>query len=65
MAINYPQWITFAKYSYKQLKWALIEKPEAREAYVNGKLAERWKVIESDVEKHFEVFSKDYYIVFE
>jgi hypothetical protein len=22
MAINYPQWISFAKYSYKQLKWA-------------------------------------------
>ena len=21
MAINYPQWVAFAKYSYKQLKW--------------------------------------------
>ena len=65
MAINYPQWIAFAKYSYKQLKWALIEKPEAREAYVNGKLAERWKALESDIGNHFEEFSKDYYIVFE
>ena len=65
MAINYPQWIAFAKYSYKQLKWALIEKPEAREAYVNGKLAERWKALESNIENHFEEFSKDYYIVFE
>lgn len=28
MAINYPQWVAFAKYSYKQLKWVLLEKPE-------------------------------------
>ena len=26
MAINYPQWVAFAKYSYSQVKWALIEK---------------------------------------
>ena len=65
MAINYPQWIAFAKHSYKQLKWVLTEKPEAREAYVNGKLSDRWKAIESDIEKHFEEFSKDYYVVFE
>ena len=25
MAINYPQWVAFAKYSYKQLKWVLLE----------------------------------------
>lgn len=36
MAINYPQWIAFAKYTYKQLKWVLIEKPNARDAYVRG-----------------------------
>ncbi len=36
MAINYPQWLAFAKYSYQQLKWALIEKPNARDAYVRG-----------------------------
>lgn len=36
MAINYPEWLAFAKYSYKQLKWVLVEKPEARNKYVNG-----------------------------
>ncbi len=25
VSINYPQWMTFAKYSYKQLKWGIIE----------------------------------------
>lgn len=34
MAINYPQWIAFAKYSYQQLKWGLITKPALRDRYV-------------------------------
>lgn len=34
MAINYPQWVAFAKYSYQQLKWGLITKPALRERYV-------------------------------
>lgn len=65
MAINYTQWIAFAKYSYKQLKWAIVEKPAVREEYVSGKLDESWKAIESDVSDSFEEFSKDYYVVFE
>ena len=65
MAINYPQWIAFAKYSYKQLKWAIIEKPIAREAYVTGKLNESWKALEVEINDSFEDFSKDYCVVFE
>ena len=65
MAINYPQWISFAKYSYKQLKWAIIEKPIAREAYVTGKLNESWKALEVEINDTFEDFSKDYCVVFE
>ena len=65
MAINYPQWIAFAKYSYKQLKWAVVEKPLAREAYVSGKLEDSWKELEAEISDTFEEFSKDYYVVFE
>jgi len=65
MAINYPQWIAFAKYSYKQLKWAVVEKATAREAYVSRKLDESWKELEADINDSFEEFSKDYVIVFE
>lgn len=65
MAINYPQWIAFAKYSYKQLKWVIVEKPSAREAFISGKLDESWKEIEDEVNSSFEDFSKDYYVVFE
>lgn len=65
MAINYPQWIAFAKYSYKQLKWAIIEKPAAKDAYISDKLEENWKAIESEVNESFNEFSKEYYVVFE
>ena len=65
MAINYSQWIAFAKYSYKQLKWVVVEKPLAREAYVAGKLEDRWTKLEMEISESFEKFSKDYYVVFE
>jgi len=65
MAINYPQWIAFAKYSYKQLKWAIIEKPAARNAYIEGKLFEEWKDLELELNAYFDDFSKDYLVVFE
>ena len=65
MAINYPQWIAFAKYSYKQLKWAIVEKPMARKAYVSGKLEDSWKELEEEINNTFDDFSKDYYVVFE
>jgi hypothetical protein len=65
LAINYTQWIAFAKYSYKQLKWAIVEKPFAREAYVSGKLEDSWKELESEISESFNDFSKDYYVVFE
>lgn len=64
MAINYPQWVAFAKYSYKQLKWAVLEKPAVREAYVLGKINDELKVIYDDVDSTFEEFSKKYIIVF-
>lgn len=65
MAINYPQWIAFAKYSYQQLKWVLIEKPNARELYVQGYLYEKlWDVFYS-TDEIFNEFSTKYIVVFE
>lgn len=65
MAINYPQWIAFAKYSYKQLKWVIVEKPAARDAYVKGVLMDSWKELSDQIDETFEDFSKDYIVVFE
>lgn len=64
MAINYPQWVAFAKYSYKQLKWAILEKPALREAYVLGKISDELRVVYDDIDSTLEEFSKDYIIVF-
>lgn len=64
MAINYPQWIAFAKYSYQQARWVLLEKPEARDAYVRGVLYEELDDVLKSVDETFEVFSTDYMVVF-
>lgn len=57
MAINYPQWIAFAKYSYKQLKWAIVEKPELRDAYVRGKINKELQTVYKEIDTTFKKFS--------
>ena len=64
MAINYPQWIAFAKYSYKQLKWMLIEKTDAREAYVQGVLNEQLQEVLEDANHTFDKISVEYIVIF-
>ena len=64
VAINYPQWIAFAKYSYSQLKWVLYKKPALRDAYVSGKINEKLEDIVEEVNSTFDEFSKNYIVVF-
>ena len=61
LAINYPQWLAFAKYSYKQLKWAIMDKPRLRDAYVQGKISERLCEVYEDIDDDL----KEYVVVFE
>lgn len=65
MAINYPQWIAFAKYSYSQLKWVIINKPSAKYAYVEGKINEELYSVIDSTNEMFEDFSKEYIVVIE
>lgn len=65
MAINYPQWLAFGKYSYQQLKWVLIEKPEARDAYVRGILDDQLDAALVSVDVTFLDYSKNYIVVME
>lgn len=60
MAINYSQWIAFAKYSIEQLKWALIEKPMLRDKYIQGYLDDEFEDIMNSVETTMKRFSSDY-----
>ncbi len=64
MAINYPQWIAFAKYSYSQLKWVLQQKPELQKQYVEGQIEEDLHKELYNIENTFDSFSKDYLVVF-
>lgn len=64
MAINYPQWIAFAKYSYKQLKWVLWEKPELKDAYVRGIIAEKLNEVYAKIDNTFSEMSEKYIVVF-
>lgn len=65
VAINYPQWLTFAKYSYKQLKWVILEKPELRDAYVLDKIDKELQDLIIEIEQHFEEIIKGNIVVFE
>lgn len=58
VAINYPQWIAFAKYSFMQLKWAIINKPAARDAYIEGRIYTELNETLDDINSSFEEYTK-------
>ena len=63
LAINYPQWLAFGKYSYTQLKWVVLEKPEMRDQYVMRILNDDlFETIES-IYKSFDDYTKNYIVV--
>lgn len=64
MAINYAQWIAFTKYTYSQLKWAVMEKPAMRDAYVTGKIYEEMNVVFVEVDNTFEECTRDKIVIY-
>ena len=64
LAINYPQWLAFGKYSYSQLKWLLYEKPALRNLYVNGKINEELVQTLKSLDKTMSRFDNDYIFIF-
>ena len=54
--INYPQWLAFAKYSIKQLKWAISEKPALRDKYVMGIINSEWEELSSSIDSLWEEY---------
>ena len=65
IVINYAQWITFAKYSYTQLKWVLMEKSELRDVYVSNQIYKETKEIFDKVNGTFEELGEDNVVVFD
>lgn len=58
MAINYSQWLAFAKYSYSQLKWGLFNKPRLRDEYVLGKINEELDEVFFQIDNSFDEFAE-------
>ena len=56
LAINYPQWMSFAKYSFKQAKWVLIDKPAMRDKYIGGILDEEFDDCVSSIDNTMQRF---------
>ena len=54
MAINYPQWIAFAKYSYQQLKWGLVTKPALRGRFVLDAIDSELQIVYEDIDALFD-----------
>lgn len=63
MAINYTQWLAFAKYSYSQLKWGVLNKPKLRDAYVLGKINEELNEVLFEIDENFDDFVSDRYVI--
>lgn len=63
MAINYPEWMAFIKYSYKKLKQEIIEKPNLAMKYVQGIIDDDLMEIYTRTDMLIDDFSKDYNIV--
>lgn len=63
-AINYVQWLTFAKNSYKQLKWAILEKPELEQKYLSGKIEDELSQVYAQINHTFNDTLNEYTIIF-
>lgn len=64
LAINYSQWLAFAKYSISQLKWVLLQKPALRNKYVQGFIDSDWEELDSILESTWHDFTKDAVVVY-
>lgn len=65
MAINYPQWVAFAKYSYKQLKCGCCWRNQNLEMHTfRGIIAEELNEVYAEIDKSFAEMSEEYIVVF-
>ena len=58
-AINYPQWLAFANYSFRQLKWWVWQKANERDKYVMGKIDAERNDILAMIDKEFDSFGSE------
>ena len=54
MAINYSQWLAFSKYSFQQLRWLLLEKPESQDLYVTDRINEEFSSLYGNINEVYQ-----------
>ena len=64
MSINYAEWLTFAKYTYTQLKWAILQNPRLKENYIKGQIQEELNTVYYEIDKTFNKCIEDYNVIF-
>ena len=62
--INYPQWLSFARLSIKQLKWSLVEKPTLRDEYVMGILNGEWTALTENIDNLWSEYTDNALIIY-
>ncbi|MFL2076092.1 hypothetical protein [Marinilactibacillus psychrotolerans] len=63
LAINYTEWLAFAKYSISQLKWTRHDKPVLRDQYVASKLQDEWNELQSVINDMWTATEEDYIVL--
>ncbi|SMP72468.1 hypothetical protein [Anoxynatronum buryatiense] len=61
--INYPQWIAFTRYSVKQLKWVLYNKPALRDKYVMDAINNEWSELSVSIDNLWDEYSNGTVVV--
>lgn len=62
--INYAQWLAFARYSAKQLKWVLVDKPNMRHKYVMDIMNDQWDSFYGDLSALWDEFTDGSIVVY-
>ena len=62
--INYPQWLSFSRYTVKQLKWVIAEKPSLRDKYVMGIINGDWDLLSESIDDLWEEYTDGEVIVY-
>ena len=65
VAINYPQWLAFAKYSFVQLKLAIVTKPAARNAYIEGKINAELYSVFAEINSSFDEYANGRIVIYQ
>lgn len=51
--INYSQWLLFAQFSIKQLKWVIHDKPQLRDEYINEIINNKWDILYDSIDEYW------------